>query len=144
MQTVTTFQPSSTDIGKLYQGLMSLHEQQFPNLKEQNVACFLHDDSERVVGGVCGSMLATSLYIQYLWIEPHLRGMGWGRALMLHLETTVKDKGITHLFVDTFVGQAPNFYILLGFNETGRLRHFPVLGSERIYFSKTLSTELKK
>ena len=142
MQINVTFQPSTKDIGTIYQGLMALHEQQFPNLKEQSIACFLRDKTAQVVGGVCGSQLATSLYIQYLWVKPELRGVGQGMALLEQLEQTAKERGVTHLFVDTFAGQAVGFYQKLGFAETGRLRHFPVANSERVYLTKSLTKSL--
>ena len=130
--------PQDRDINVIYQGLSSYHATSFPDAQEQSLACYLRDEQGHIVGGVTGSLLYTSFYIKFLWLPETLRGLGYGRQLMTALEKAIMKQGVTHIFVDTFSNQAPNFYLKLDYIETGRLPHFPMHDVDRIYFTKAL------
>ena len=98
---------------------------------------YARDDTGKVVGGMLGHS-ASWLYIDYLWLQKDLRGLGLGSQLIAQAEDEARRRGCVGLFLYTYSFQAPGFYEKLGFERMGVLEDCPP-GHERIYLKKRLS-----
>jgi ribosomal protein S18 acetylase RimI-like enzyme len=56
--------------------------------------------------------------VKHLWLRPHTRGLGFGRALLAELERRARDFGATELVLDTNASleAAGHLYRSAGFN----------------------------
>lgn len=91
----------------------------------------------RVMGGLLAETQFGWMYVRALSVAAHLRGQGYGRALMEAAEAEAAARGCHAVWLDTFSYQAPDFYQRLGYVEFGRLNDFPP-GQMRIFFQKRL------
>jgi N-acetylglutamate synthase-like GNAT family acetyltransferase len=57
---------------------------------------------------------------------------------MALLEEQVKPHGVTHLYLDTYSFQAPDFYKKLGFVEVGRYTNFPTSDIDKVFLQKKI------
>lgn len=65
------------------------------------------------------------------------RGKGIGSAILKAAENEARQRGARHVFVDTFSFQAPEFYIMHGYEQVFALSEYPYTGS-RHYYTKDL------
>lgn len=77
-----------------------------------------------------------------LAVRPDAQGKGVGRALMEHVEQTLKEEGKRILLVETssldaFEGTR-TFYRRIGYEEEARIRAFYAEGEDKIVFRKAL------
>lgn len=72
-------------------------------------------DRERVVGGLTGALIHGSLYIDSLWVDPTIRGQGWGTKLMQAAEKHGKELGARFATLNTMDWEALPFYQKLGY-----------------------------
>ena len=66
------------------------------------------------------------------------RGSGLGSELMHEAESQARERGCSHMLVDTFSFQALPFYQKLGYQLQMSLPDFPHVGMQRHYLSKVL------
>jgi ribosomal protein S18 acetylase RimI-like enzyme len=75
-------------------------------------------------------------------VLPALQGGGHGRALMAHLEETLRSRGQRILIVDTSgtdaFSRTREFYRKNGYTEEARIREFWATGDDKITFWKSL------
>jgi ribosomal protein S18 acetylase RimI-like enzyme len=133
-----TSNPTDEDVRVLSQGLERFNQASAfgANRNKNPIAVWLRQDGE-VLGGANGDTHYGWLYIGSLWVAESLRGQGWGRRLMAHLESEAVANGCQGAWVDTYGFQAPGFYERIGYVEFGRLDEFPP-GSARHFFQKSL------
>lgn len=81
-------------------------------------------------GALMGYMYWKWLYIEFLWIDPELRGQGYGSALLTEAETWARAKGCIGAHLETHDFQAPQFYIHHGYGIVGTIKDLPP-GHER-------------
>lgn len=116
-----------------------------PNHPDYRVAV-----AESTSAGVCGyacwgpTPLTRGTYDLY-WIaaDPAVQGQGVGRALMSHVEASVRGLGGRLLVAETsskdsYVGTV-SFYRRLGYEEVSRIRDFYDRGDDRLVFVKRFS-----
>jgi GNAT superfamily N-acetyltransferase len=89
------------------------------------------------VGGLRGRTSYGLLYIDLLFLPPHLRGGGLGGAVVQAAEVEAARRGCTMAMLFTFDFQAPGFYARLGYEEFGRVEPEPP-GRARIYMRKRI------
>lgn len=77
----------------------------------------------RIADGLRGARFE----VKHLWVQPHARRLGTGRALMLELERRVRSAGATELVLDTHDAQtaAAALYASLGFAPVERFNDNP-------------------
>jgi GNAT superfamily N-acetyltransferase len=92
------------------------------------------------VGGLEGVTHWRWLYVRRLWVETQWRGKGLGRRLMAEAEARARLRLCVGAYVDTFDEGAANFYRKCGFQQCGRIEHFPP-GAKRIFLMKYLSSK---
>lgn len=94
--------------------------------------------SGEVIGGLAGETVYGWLSIQSLFVPGHLRGQGFGRALIERAEAEARKRGCIGIVVNTFSFQARPFYEWLGFAHFGTLENCPP-GHACIYLAKSLA-----
>jgi len=100
--------------------------------------CFvLLGPEQQVLGGVIGETHWGWLYISLMFIKEELRGQGYGHQLLILAEAEARQRGATHVYLDTFSFQAPKFYQQHGYQVFGELSNFPT-GQTRYYLKKDL------
>ena len=98
---------------------------------------YLRDGEGQVSGGVLGRIWDNWLFVATVWIADELRGRGYGRELMLQVETYAKERGCRHAHLDTFSYQARPLYEKLGYTLFGQLDDYPQ-GHTKYFMKKEL------
>jgi len=106
----------------------------------RNLACFLHDNSGRLVAGIDGFTWGGYARIEYLWVDEGLRDRGIGARLLAAAEAEASARGCTNLVLDAHSFQAPDFYRARGYVEVGTTVDTPV-GFTQTLFQKHLGVE---
>ncbi len=101
-----------------------------------NVDLALKDESGNLVGGLIGMIYRHCLFIDTLWIDESLRGLGYGKELVKNAEQTARENACVFIHLDTFSFQAPDFYERLGFEVFGVLDEYP--GELKRYYMKKM------
>ena len=103
-------------------------------------------DDAAVKGYACwGPTPLTSATYDLYWIATHpdCHGLGFGRALMEYVESSVRRENGRILLVETSskesYGNTVRFYRILGYEETSRIRDFYDVGDDKLIFVKRLS-----
>ncbi|MEM7018022.1 MAG: GNAT family N-acetyltransferase [Pseudomonadota bacterium] len=91
----------------------------------QNLAVFIRDEQDVLMGGIAGRTWGQCLEIQYLWIHDELRGQGHGVKLIQALEQEALVRQCYSVVVDTFSFQAPGLYQKLGYEVLGVIDGYP-------------------
>jgi N-acetylglutamate synthase-like GNAT family acetyltransferase len=109
----------------------------------QQICFALYSEDDEIVGGVIGDKYWDWIYIDMLWVKEKLRGCGYGRQLMTHLEKEAVSRGVSHIYLNPFSFQSPGFYQKCGFKMFGKLENFPT-GHQRHFFTKQLKRKKQK
>lgn len=123
----------------IYQGLRAFNSQHFACEDIQSFACYAEDREGNFAGGLTGEIFTNTLFVEFLWVDGAKRHVGTGSKLMARMETEAKLLGVTHLYLDTYSFQAPDFYAKLGFKEVGRYTGFPSKGIDKIFLQKEIA-----
>ncbi|WP_223592747.1 GNAT family N-acetyltransferase [Neobacillus bataviensis] len=105
--------------------------------KSINVSHILRNDDGKIVGGITGTIFWYHLHIDYLWVDNSLRGKGYGKELLNHIEKTARENNCRLILLDSFSFQAPDFYQKLGFKVVGIVEDHPK-GYKQYYLEKKL------
>ncbi|MFD7460919.1 MULTISPECIES: GNAT family N-acetyltransferase [unclassified Streptomyces] len=97
------------------------------------------DAAGEPVGGLTGWTWGGLCAVHLLWVREDVRGDGWGSRLMRAAEEEGVRRGCTDMVVSTYTFQAPEFYLRLGFRETGRTPGVPG-GHADVSFHKVIGT----
>ncbi|MGY1582417.1 GNAT family N-acetyltransferase [Streptomyces sp. MN13] len=97
------------------------------------------DAAGEPVGGLTGWTWGGLCAVHLLWVREDVRGDGWGSRLMRAAEEEGVRRGCTDMVVSTYTFQAPEFYLKLGFRETGRTPGVPG-GHADVSFHKVIGT----
>ena len=95
-----------------------------------NVA--LRDQSGKITGGVAATLSADSLYLDIVWTDDSLRGLGHGRTMMEMIEAEGRKRGAYDAWLYTMSWQARPFYEKLGYRCVGETPY--LAGQHRRYF----------
>ncbi len=100
--------------------------------------CFVLEDAQQaIVGGIIGETHWDWLYINLMFLNEALRGLGYGSRLLALAEEEARKRGAKSVYLDTFSFQAPDFYQKHGYTVFGQLDGFPA-GHTRFYLTKRL------
>ena len=99
---------------------------------------YSRDVAGEMRGGLIAKRKGSWLCIEYLWVSEASRGSGLGSELMQEAESQARERGCSHMLVDTFSFQALPFYQKLGYQLQMSLPGFPHVGMQRHYLSKVL------
>jgi len=111
----------------------------------EQMSFIVRNKEEEIVGGLTTTSFWKSIHIDFLWVDPSVRGQRVAEKLMAKAEVYARSKKYRVMIVDTFSFQAPEFYKKQGFTEFGRVNNHPE-GHSHHYFEKWLvdPTEIKK
>jgi len=100
--------------------------------------CFaLYASDGKFAGGLIGEIYWGWFYINLLFLREDLRGQKFGHQLLTQVKAEASRRGATHVFLDTFSFQAPEFYQDHGYRIFGELKDFPP-GQTHYYMTKDL------
>ncbi|MBN1248276.1 MAG: GNAT family N-acetyltransferase [Anaerolineae bacterium] len=119
------------------QGISAYNAEQAGDDSGQPICFVLRAPDQTVVGGVIGETHYGWFYVNLMWIQEGLRGHGYGGQLLTLAEDVARQRGATHVYLDTFSFQAPAFYKKHGYEVFGELDDFPT-GHRRYYLKKQL------
>lgn len=103
----------------------------------EQMSFIVRNEEEVIIGGLTTTGFWRSLHIDFLWVDPAIRGTGIGEKLMARAEVYARSKEYRLMIVDTFSFQAPEFYKKQGFLEIGVVNNHPV-GHNHYYLEKWL------
>lgn len=138
-----TDSPTAQEKDFVYQELLKYNLERIEDKNPTELCIFLEDESGTITDGLMGSTHGYWLKVDYLWVSEKLRGQGIGSKLLQQAEATAVERGCKYSFLNTFSFQAPTYYPKLGYEEQFILNNFP-LTSQKHYFTKTLSSDIKK
>ena len=104
----------------------------------QTLTLSLRAPDRRLDGALLAATAWNWLSIDVLWIEPSLRGRGFGRSIVLEAERIARQRGCTHARLDTFDFQARSFYERFGYSVYAQLEGFPA-GHTQFHLTKSLA-----
>lgn len=117
-------------------GLIRYNNEKMGKQKYKRLAVSLREGNA-IVGGIVGEVWTAVLFIQFFWLEQHLRRKGFGAKLIKAIEVEARRFGATRAYVDTMSFQAPGFYRTCGYKEFGSIEGHPG-GVTRHWLTKTL------
>jgi GNAT superfamily N-acetyltransferase len=129
--------PEESAWGIIGQGVHEHNMQEAGDLNFQRICFVLQTPDQEILGGVIGEIYWEWFYLDLMWIQENLRGLGYGAQLLTAVEKEAKEKGAKFVFLDTFSFQAPGFYQKYGYQLFGELANFPP-GHQRFYLTKEL------
>ena len=122
------------------QQLYEFNVSKIGNYQYEPLVLFLRDANQNIAGGFDGFIGLGWLHVGTLWIAEHLRGCGYGRAILTAAEEEAIRKGCSYAYVFTYSFQAPEFYRKAGYEIFGVLDEFPP--SHRRFFLKKKLVEM--
>lgn len=118
-------------------GLRQHNEEYVSAAADTTFAVFLRDMNGVVLGGVLAKAGRGWLHINTLWVDPNVRGQGYGTQLLADAEAEALRRGCRSAYLDTFSFQARPFYERCGYEVFGTLEDFPP-GHQRFFMRKSL------
>jgi len=120
---------SNEDAPYIREKLMEYNMQYLSNeeiaFANEDVSITVQDEEGNILGGITGNTKLHCLFIQFLWIDESLRGLGVGAKLLKEIEELAVKKSCKMVRVDTFSFQAPEFYKKQGYEVYGTVEDFP-------------------
>ena len=137
MEIEITAKIDKRDEDKFYRELYDYNLPKFEFVTSKDLAVYIRNDDDEVIGGLIGHTFGKWFIIKYLWIDKELRNKGFGSKILETAEDEAIKRGCAYAFVDTFNFQAPMFYKKYGYEMVLELENYPTTG-KRQYFRKDL------
>lgn len=145
MKFTLTATPQPDDIEAIKNGLRAYNTPFLGEAKMQELAVMLTDNRGNRLAGLSGSTLGHWLRIDFLWVDPTLRGQDIGTQLIQQAEEEARRRGCRFAQVDTFSFQARPFYERNGYQCRMALEEYltdvespDAAYHQRFYLSKAL------
>jgi GNAT superfamily N-acetyltransferase len=104
-----------------------------------DLAIFLKDENDEILGGLLAEMWGNWLHVNVLWVADIVRTRGHGRRMIAMAERYAVERGYHNAYLSTHSFQARPFYEKLGYEVFGTLENFPP-GHAKYYMRKRLVT----
>ncbi|MCM3666267.1 GNAT family N-acetyltransferase [Mesobacillus subterraneus] len=105
----------------------------------KNISFILRDEGGEILGGITGTIFWYNLHIDFLWVDESIRGSGYGKELLNHIEKIARENRCQLIQLDTFSFQAPDFYQKNGYEIVGVIEGHPNKENHQYYLKKTLT-----
>lgn len=129
--------PEFEAVASIQRGLHAFNQEMGGDYDREPVTLLVQDAEGQTRGGLLGLTFWGWLFIDWLWLDPTLRGKRLGAELLRRAEDIARARGCTNAYTDTFSFQAPHFWESSGYSEFGRLDGMPA-GHARVWFRKAL------
>ena len=129
---------SPADVEAVRAGLSAFNRLADPDPVSHSVRLFLRDASNTIQGGLIGEIWNGWLYIDFLWVDVHLRHHGYGAQLLQAAEQEARQYECYGALLDTLSFQALPFYERYGYEVFAELADCPKPGMTRYYMRKRL------
>ncbi|MFT3893825.1 MAG: GNAT family N-acetyltransferase [Anaerolineales bacterium] len=86
---------------------------------------FVRNEKNEIIAGLSGWTWAQACQIQTLWVDPSLRGQGYGEKLLEAAEAEARTRGCKIVMLESYSFQAPVFYQKHGYELAFQLQDFP-------------------
>lgn len=113
--------PSADELRQIVDGVRVYNHAVTGFERPRAVACFLRDETGRIVGGAHGDLWGRSVHIAAMWVAEDHRGKGYGSALLIAVEEYAARTGHKLAYLETTSFQARPFYEGLGYRLFGEL-----------------------
>jgi GNAT superfamily N-acetyltransferase len=129
--------PAYQDEQIVLSGLRQYNDEYVPADSDITFAVFLRGVGETILGGVLARAGRGWLHINSMWVDPSVRGRGYGTSLLAAAEEEARRRGCHSAYLDTFSFQARPFYERNGYTVFGTLNDYPQ-GCQRFFLRKSL------
>jgi GNAT superfamily N-acetyltransferase len=117
---------------------LDAHNMAFAPLAQvRPLACAVHSDQAKLLGGAVGRTWGACVELQQLWVDEHWRGQGLATGLMQRFEAQALARDCRLAYLETFSFQAPGFYQRQGYAVASRIEGFGE-GIFKLLMTKTL------
>ena len=113
--------PEAEDVAVVREGLYQYNLPYAGDDGYQELAVFLRNETDSVLGGLLGCTYWGYLNIEVLWIQENQRNRGKGRELLDTAEEEAIRRGCRYAHLDTTSFQALSFYQKQGYTIVGEL-----------------------
>ncbi len=134
---VIELSPADQDEQLVWDGLRQYNNEHVPSDSDIIFAVFLRGMGETMLGGVLAKAGRGWLHINSMWVDPSVRGRGYGTRLLAAAEEEAWRRGCHSAYLDTFSFQARPFYERNGYEIFGTLDDYPE-GYQRFFMRKSL------
>lgn len=117
---------NSADKNYVRNKMIEFNLMHFPDdLKDryQEVNLYLKNADGQIFGGLVSEICWNWMEVQYLFVDEHLRKLGYGKKLLYMAEKIAKEKSCEFIKLDTLSFQALDFYKKLGFEVYGEIQN---------------------
>jgi GNAT superfamily N-acetyltransferase len=135
----TTADPLPEDLAFVAERLTAFNDGDVGASGRKALAVFVRDEKGAVVAGISGYTAWGWLYVQWLWVDEHLRGRHIAGDMLDAAEREAVARGCQNAWIDTFNPTAAKVYERQGYLPFGALPDFPA-GRSRIFLQKKLVT----
>ncbi len=116
----------NADLKVIQDGYDNYTVSQIGDEDRKELAFFLRDENDLVVGGIKGSYTNYGwLWIDLLFVSDYVCGNGYGSKLIKQIEDEARINGCKYSYLNSFSFQAVNFYKKQGYKVFGELKDFP-------------------
>jgi GNAT superfamily N-acetyltransferase len=129
--------PVSNDEKVVWNGLRQHNNEHVSSDGDITFAVFLRGIEKMILGGVLAKAGRGWLHIHSMWVDPSIRGKGYGTKLLIAAEEEARRRGCHSAYLDTFSFQARPFYERCGYEVFGTLDDYPE-GYQRFFMRKSL------
>jgi GNAT superfamily N-acetyltransferase len=129
--------PAPEDTQVVWNGLRQHNDEYVPATGDVTFAVFLRGTKGTILGGVLAKAGRGWLHLNTLWVDPSVRGQGYGVKLVAAAEAEARQLGCHSAYLDTFSYQARPFYERCGYEVFGTLDDYPQ-GHQRFFMRKSL------
>lgn len=112
-----TFDPNPTneDMNVLFRGISMMAREKMDLKAPSFFAFLLKNENGETQGGANGLVYYGGIYLDQVYVDPTLRGQGYGRQLMEKVENYARDEGCGFVHLVTMSWEARPFYEHRGF-----------------------------
>ncbi len=105
----------------LIEGMRRHTDRVLPDMNQQTVTVSVRDEAGTLLGGAVGRIVEDSMYVDVVWNDDAVRGIGIGRQMMVMLEDEARKRGASEIWLYTMSFQAKPFYEKLGYTQFAEL-----------------------
>jgi ribosomal protein S18 acetylase RimI-like enzyme len=130
-----TSEPNAPGVAKELDDRLDAHNMESTGIPFTGfVTICLRNTEGTLRAGAHGWVWATWFYLETLWVDPDLRGQGWGHRLLQDAEAEAERLGATRALLETHDFQARPFYERHGYGVAAEVPDYPPGGA---YFVMT-------